>query len=451
MIQARHLVAACCMAYLIPLTAHALPIDVIGEIASGIRSGDNSKLITGTAGTNTHCAQWEDGDLVTTGATCGIGDTGPIPDCAGTELQDAAGTCVTDLAELNTSLSTGLVTGAHTAVGGADTNVQYNDSGALSGSNNLTFADVADHEWTAPVADVHVGDADEGMIEIGSAFIGQADETISGVVLDDVFFIVNMTDSASDLGAVFISKTGVARFAIPEEGDDLATWNPRSMVIGPAATAATMDEGIHCVDAPSSIFSIIDCDTDGTGADLGVQDDVEVLGTVYVGEAVQVEAHATEGGSVRILEGQDDGTNYFELKVPDSGLTGDETCTLEANGKIPPSCIATEVFTWCHTHGDVSGAPITANDHHDDYYRAPADITVTEIWCITDTGTFEMNVENVSTDIMGSDLVCDDGGEVDSSPSGDVTVSDGDTLSMKVTSTASTPHTITWCVEYTRD
>ena len=42
-------------------------------------------------------------------------DTGPIPDCIGTELQDAAGTCVTNLAELNTSLGTGLVTGAHTA------------------------------------------------------------------------------------------------------------------------------------------------------------------------------------------------------------------------------------------------------------------------------------------------------------------------------------------------
>ncbi len=47
---------------------------------------------------------------------CGssITDTGATVDCTGTEIQDASGTCVTDLSELNTSLSTGLVTGAHT-------------------------------------------------------------------------------------------------------------------------------------------------------------------------------------------------------------------------------------------------------------------------------------------------------------------------------------------------
>jgi hypothetical protein len=42
-------------------------------------------------------------------------DTGPIPNCVGSELQSAADVCITDLAELNTALGTGLVTGSHTA------------------------------------------------------------------------------------------------------------------------------------------------------------------------------------------------------------------------------------------------------------------------------------------------------------------------------------------------
>ena len=49
-------------------------IDAITEIASGLKSGSDTTLVTGTSGTDGHCAQWNaDGDLVTTGASCGGG------------------------------------------------------------------------------------------------------------------------------------------------------------------------------------------------------------------------------------------------------------------------------------------------------------------------------------------------------------------------------------------
>lgn len=404
--------------------------------------------------------------------------------------------------------------------GGSDTNVQYNDSGALAGSSNLTFTDVADHEWTTPVADVTVGNGTEGMIKIGSVFLGQADETIAGVVHDGVFYIVNPTSTVSDLAAVFIDETGVARLAIPVAGNDLAAWFPRSVVVGPAATMATMDEGIHCNDAPSSLnFSHIDCDTDGSGADLGVQDDIEALGSIYSSETVQAEhlystddlqvdgdgvvtgalsaasldldavaapaavlkdsdapgtdkdigwfsGQYVDGGDgsensdifLGIIEAGGENTVKLSFDQSDSrwevptgeGLAFGTTQWDDGADKIRGGALGV-TFTKCHTHGDVTGAPLSDGDHHDNYWRAPADVTVTEIWCITDAGTFTMNVENVSTDIMGSDLICDTDGEVDSSPGGDATVADGATLSMKATELSGTPRTLTWCFEHTRD
>lgn len=51
-------------------------------------------------------------------------------------------------------------------------------------------------------------------------------------------------------------------------------------------------------------------------------------------------ADATAGGYVTLTEGADDGTNTWTLKVPDSGLSSTTTCTLDAAGTIPASCLA---------------------------------------------------------------------------------------------------------------
>ncbi len=49
-------------------------VDRITEIDEDLRSGSDQSLITGTAGSTGHCAQWNvDGDLVTSGAACGGG------------------------------------------------------------------------------------------------------------------------------------------------------------------------------------------------------------------------------------------------------------------------------------------------------------------------------------------------------------------------------------------
>lgn len=61
--------------------------------------------------------------------------------------------------------------------------------------------------------------------------------------------------------------------------------------------------------------------------------------SVAAGSQVDLAAHATDGGSLTIKEGADDGSNTFTLKVPDGGLSATVTCTLTADGLIPASCL----------------------------------------------------------------------------------------------------------------
>ncbi len=145
-------------------------------------------------------------------------------------------------------------------------------------TSTWNFNDPADHEWSAVTYDLQLGDADEGQLRMGTSYMGQADQTISGTALDDIFIIYNNAPTlAENISFAFFGPSDVPRFVIPEEGADFATYSPRSMVIGPTATIANMDENILC----STMFENIDCDTDGTGADLGIEDDLEVEGTIF--------------------------------------------------------------------------------------------------------------------------------------------------------------------------
>ena len=59
----------------------------IAKIADANLSGSDTTVITGTAGTSTHCAQWNaDGDLVTSGATCGGSGLSDVVDDTTPEL-----------------------------------------------------------------------------------------------------------------------------------------------------------------------------------------------------------------------------------------------------------------------------------------------------------------------------------------------------------------------------
>ncbi len=151
------------------------------------------------------------------------------------------------------------------------------DYGVENVSSAWIFNTTANHEWSPTTADLTLGDADEGQLKLGGGYIGFADETFNGTAIDDIFVLWSTQDSAEDIAFMLVSPSNIPRFVITEEGADLATYNPRSMVIGPAATLGNVDENILC----STNFNQIDCNTSGSGADLGVSDDLEVKGTIY--------------------------------------------------------------------------------------------------------------------------------------------------------------------------
>lgn len=141
------------------------------------------------------------------------------------------------------------------------------------------FEAVADHEWSPITGDFTIGDADEGQIRLGSLTIGKANDTVSTTVTDGIAFFYNdATALVEDISFIFLGPAGIPRFVLAVEGPDLATYNPRSMLIGPAASFANVDDNVIC----STNFNDIDCDTGATGADLGVQDDIEVGGSVFL-------------------------------------------------------------------------------------------------------------------------------------------------------------------------
>jgi hypothetical protein len=98
-------------------------------------------------------------------------------------------------------------------------------------------------------------------------------------------------------------------------------------------------------------------------------------------------------------------------------------------------------------------AEITTDDSLQSIWRAPAALTITEVWCETDTGTVTMDLQiddGDPADVMGTDLVCDTDAESDSvGLTGGM--ADGDRLDWLIDSVASNPTRLTVCIEYSYD
>lgn len=97
-------------------------------------------------------------------------------------------------------------------------------------------------------------------------------------------------------------------------------------------------------------------------------------------------------------------------------------------------------------------AEIQGTDDVQSVWRAPAAVTLTEVWCETDTGTVNMDLQiddGSAADVMGADLPCDATSETDSTGlTGSMAA--GNTLDFAITSVATSPTRLTVCIKYTR-
>ena len=125
--------------------------------------------------------------------------------------------------------------------------------------------------------DLHIGSDATGMLQIGDGRIifGTRDTLYNSDSLDlGGSFIFRCTSPVDKwIEFAFYENSGELRFVIPSSGDSMGTVNLRSMFI---AGPSVFNDSIVRFDYWG--FTKIDANTDATGADLGVQDDLEVMG-----------------------------------------------------------------------------------------------------------------------------------------------------------------------------
>lgn len=134
-----------------------------------------------------------------------------------------------------------------------------------------------------------------------TASIGiSSDGIVSGYDYDGAF-VFKQKGSNPDgvVEFLFLEESGDWRFALPSSGADYGTYNPRSFII-----AGTSTNNASSVSCSYWGFDNIDCDTIGTGADLGVQDDLEVLGKIYSSDWSNVSITESQISDLQSYEGQ---------------------------------------------------------------------------------------------------------------------------------------------------
>lgn len=138
--------------------------------------------------------------------------------------------------------------------------------------------------------DLKVGDTDDtptyGMMQIGDAVIGRSSFN-NGTTMDadGTLILGNNSSPATGKIEVLFFQGNQIRFAIASAGVGYATYNPRSWLnIGPAPIPPNTNVVDLAYWQNLGWFHNIDCDTAGTGADVGIQDDLEVEGAIYTDE-----------------------------------------------------------------------------------------------------------------------------------------------------------------------
>lgn len=147
--------------------------------------------------------------------------------------------------------------------------------------------------------DICIGEmTDYGMVRFGNAVIGRTSYNVADVDLDGAVIFRNLGGPVSGkIEFLWEEGNGNTRFALPSSGVGNATYNPRSMLIAGPAVENTDFVTVGYWQTNNSIFNNLACDTtgDGDGADLGVQNDFEVMGDIF---ATNLPAHADNAAAV---------------------------------------------------------------------------------------------------------------------------------------------------------
>jgi hypothetical protein len=170
--------------------------------------------------------------------------------------------------------------------------------------------------------------------------------------------------------------------------------------------------------------------------------------------SIDIVGNATGPQQLELKEATGTGTDAITFTAPSAITAAGFDCQLLDDSRmVPQSCVEAQVYSHC----DVLYAPNTGvlgGDDVESVFRAPAALTITEVWCETDAGTVTMDVQiddGTPADVVGTDLDCISTGDVASGLS--AAMADGDRLDWLITSVsvAPVPTRVTVCIEYTFD
>lgn len=191
--------------------------------------------------------------------------------------------------------------------GTANTFLRSDGAPALSQSIKPTWTGL--HTWNAGNGNLVTGSGAAGVASLfqetgggqgggvnfgnNTAAIGVSSDGVSNNYDYDGAFIFRQlgTNPDSDAEFIFLEESGDWRFVLPKSGAGLATYNPRSMII--AGPSTNVSSTLRC---STWGFNAIDCNTSATGADLGVQDDLQVLGSAFVSSTLNASGTITQNG-----------------------------------------------------------------------------------------------------------------------------------------------------------
>jgi hypothetical protein len=213
------------------------------------------------------------------------------------------------------------------------------DSGGDVVGNQATFSDEA--SGSNGEFDLIVGGT-YGGLSLGNVGIYSSSFSASNLDLDKavLFRQEGSIGVGNDPGIEFawMEQGNTIRMAIPESGADNATAMIRSVTVAGPYSSGIGNDIVSC-DQWAAYDSNIDCDTSGTGADLFVQDDLEVEGTLFLHETINLEGATADGNQVIIQVGADPGADVT-LTLPTTtgtlALTSGSVASLDSDGDGNP-------------------------------------------------------------------------------------------------------------------
>ena len=161
--------------------------------------------------------------------------------------------------------------------------------------------------------------AESALIKLnGNGLFGILAGNVGSIDFNGVGFHKMLITPDSESFFIWLDPDNEVRFALPEAGIDKGTYSPRSMII-----AGPWTDDVNFIKCSYWGFWALACDTGSNGADLGVQNDLQVTGSSYFAELLT--ASSTKIGNIGTqfihgADGNSTSTGWFNLGAT-NGIT----------------------------------------------------------------------------------------------------------------------------------